>query len=242
MRKYIKLILVLLIISLALTSCSGGGVALDKNEVFQISSGTLELTVGTQQKISAKSNLTDTPNVTWQSANPTVATVDENGVVSALSIGTSTISAKSENGSIKYCVVNVIGEKYEFDQLVEFTIQNLPKTVKYYSKHTGKLITECVIEKFSLKTYEQSGAYIVYIILEGTKTYDADGDDAKNPIFISTSLYRENGENCNVNNFKKDMTVKVGDSFSITLDPFQVLISYENKRTLELKIDDVIEQ
>ena len=242
MKKYIKPILLLVLVSLCFSSCTGTGEPVSTNEVFQISSATLDLNVGVEQKLTAKSNINPDPQVLWTSSNPTVATVSEDGVVAALAIGTTVISAKSELGSIKYCVVNVVPEKYDFDKLVEFTIRDLPTTVRYYSKYTGKLISEYVIESFSLQTYDQGSSYIVYVELHGTKTYDIDGENGTNPILISTSLYREGGEDCNVHNFKKETSIKVGESFTVTLDPFQVLISYEKARELELKIDALIEQ
>lgn len=50
---------------------------------------------------------TDNKSLTWISSNPTVATVDKNGVVNALTIGETIISAESINGKIATCKVNV---------------------------------------------------------------------------------------------------------------------------------------
>ena len=41
----------------------------------------------------------DNKIVVWESSNPTVATVDQNGLVSALSVGTTTITATAQDGS-----------------------------------------------------------------------------------------------------------------------------------------------
>lgn len=47
------------------------------------------------------------PRVTWASSNPWVAEVDNNGYVTANSVGTATITAKSSNGKTASCTVTV---------------------------------------------------------------------------------------------------------------------------------------
>ncbi|MBQ9298020.1 MAG: Ig-like domain-containing protein [Clostridia bacterium] len=47
-------------------------------------------------------------NVTWSSSNPSVAKVDQNGLITAVNYGTATITVKTEDGKIeKTCVVEV---------------------------------------------------------------------------------------------------------------------------------------
>lgn len=242
MKKYIKSVLVLLILALLLSSCESTVTPPQTSEVLQISSTTLNLNVKQQQRLTVKSSLTASPSINWTSVNPSVATVDQTGLVIAVALGTTTIVAESENGTAKYCVVNVIPREYTFEELVNLEINNLPQTVRYYNKQTGELISEYVISSFSLKTLKYGSNYAVYVIIEGIKTYDKDGENATNPILVQTSLYREGGENCNINNTVKDTGTKVGETFELTLPPFEVIISYENKRELEIKIDSVVEQ
>jgi len=54
-------------------------------------------------------NATD-KSLTWTSSNPTAATVNQAGEVTALTIGTTTIRATAKDGSDKYdeCVVTVV--------------------------------------------------------------------------------------------------------------------------------------
>ena len=49
-----------------------------------------------------------TSSITWTSSNDKVATVDENGVVTAVGVGTAYITATLENGNSAVCTVNVI--------------------------------------------------------------------------------------------------------------------------------------
>ncbi len=242
MKHYIKSALVLFLVLLLLTSCAQNGTDTGKSEVLQISSTTLKMNVGHTQTLTVKSNLSAAPAIKWTSAAPDVATVDENGVVSAISLGTAVIVAESESGAVKYCVVNVVEREYAFEEFVEFSVANLPLTVKYYNKQTGELICEYIISSYSIRTPKNGGNYGVYITLEGTKTYDKDGPDATNPVIIMTSLYRENNTNCNVNNSKKNTNLKEGESFRFTLDYFEVRPNYERKLPLELRIESVIEQ
>ncbi|MDE7334997.1 MAG: Ig-like domain-containing protein, partial [Muribaculaceae bacterium] len=47
-------------------------------------------------------------SVTWSSSNPAVATVDANGLVTAISVGNATITATSANGLTATCAVSVV--------------------------------------------------------------------------------------------------------------------------------------
>lgn len=51
---------------------------------------------------------TDDKTIVWSSSNKSVATVDENGIVTPHSIGTATITAKATNGMKAYCTVNIV--------------------------------------------------------------------------------------------------------------------------------------
>ncbi len=77
------------------------GITLNKSE--------LELTEGDTFELIATitpENATD-KTVTWKSSDPAIATVDEKGVVTAVSAGVATIYASSSNGLTAECVVTV---------------------------------------------------------------------------------------------------------------------------------------
>jgi uncharacterized protein YjdB len=78
------------------------GVTLNKNS--------LTITAGQEETLIAVITPTDATrqNVTWRSNNTTVATVDENGVVSALSVGTAVITVRTQDGGkTDQCTVTV---------------------------------------------------------------------------------------------------------------------------------------
>lgn len=242
MRKYIYPLLLISLCLFLFTSCSDGTADENAVEVLQISSSTLDMNVGHVQKLTARTNLSTSPSVAWISKNPNIASVDSNGVVTANALGATVVIARLESGVEKYCVINVVPRAYTFDELVNLTVKDLPLTVRYYSKYTGELVTEYVINSFSLYTPKYGSNFAVYITLEGVKTYDNDGENGTNPILISTSLYREKGENCDINNYCKNTTTKVGESFKITLDPFEVILNFDKARELELRIAPEIVQ
>ncbi len=70
----------------------------------------MTLLVGQSDKLTATvspENVTD-KTITWASDNETIATVDENGLVRALGVGSATITASTENGLTATCEVTVL--------------------------------------------------------------------------------------------------------------------------------------
>ena len=75
-----------------------------------ISSTSATLEVSQTKKLTATvspSNATN-KNITWSSSKPTIASVDQNGTVTALKTGTTTITAKSNNNKTASCTITVI--------------------------------------------------------------------------------------------------------------------------------------
>ena len=79
---------------------------------IQIDKTSVDLSVGDTFKPTVTfvpSNATN-KNISWTSSVPKVASVDNNGTIKALSVGTSTITATTEDGSLIVSVsINVIG-------------------------------------------------------------------------------------------------------------------------------------
>lgn len=86
---------------------------------------TLTLKIGTPEQLIATVNPenADEQNVVWASSNKTVATVDDSGNITALSMGTSNISA-TVSGKSDICVLTVVGKSVE-----SVTIDNAPTSL-----------------------------------------------------------------------------------------------------------------
>ncbi len=73
-------------------------------------------------------------NVTsWESSNPSVARVDDGGLVTAVSKGQASIKAKCENGKTYTCKINVKGYRFTIGQTVYFG-----KYEQDYNEYNGK--------------------------------------------------------------------------------------------------------
>ena len=92
------------------------GFAVDASGIT-LDNSVLELTVGQNITLSATitpDNTTD-KTVTWSSSAPTIASVDTNGKVTALAVGTATITATTSNGITATCTVTVVPQTGTID-------------------------------------------------------------------------------------------------------------------------------
>ena len=92
------------------------GFAVDTSGIT-LDNSILELTIGQNITLSATitpDNTTD-KTVTWSSSNPTIASVDNNGKVTALAAGTTTITATTSNGLTATCTVTVVPQTGTID-------------------------------------------------------------------------------------------------------------------------------
>ena len=71
--------------------------------VITLSQSDLAITVGDYAALIA----TGAENISWSSSDPAIATVDSNGNVAAIDIGSATITASAEGASSAVCVVTV---------------------------------------------------------------------------------------------------------------------------------------
>lgn len=79
------------------------GISLNKDTLEFTKSGTTETLIATITPANATNK-----SVAWSSSNPDVATIDDTGLVTALSNGTTTITAKTIDGNhMAYCTVTV---------------------------------------------------------------------------------------------------------------------------------------
>lgn len=115
---------------------------------LSISDSAVNLALNERRKISASIIPEDCANkmVIWASDNPEVATVNENGYVTAHKSGTATISAKTDNNIVKYCTVNV--QKTPFTDL----------TSKWYIPFVEKAYENGIMNGMTPSTFEPASS------------------------------------------------------------------------------------
>lgn len=112
----------------------------------------------------------DVPTLTWTSSDPTVATVAEDGTVTAVKIGSATITATTENGVSAEYKLNVVALEVPIEKIVVDTFLNLKiaKPVKF----TVSLLPTNTTETYTIKVDKPS---IVRLNNDGTLTPLKDG-------------------------------------------------------------------
>ena len=104
-------------------------------EGISINKDKLELKVGESNTISVAITPEDASNknIEWSSSNSKVATVNENGVVSAISEGTAEIKVITEDGKFEaVCVVTVKPASVPPVVIESISIKSLPNKISYY--------------------------------------------------------------------------------------------------------------
>ena len=114
-------------------------------EVTGVSLKITSITMNVEKTLNLKSRLTITPSnatnqtVTWTSSNPSVATVDSNGLVTTKAVGTAIITVKSNNGKTATCKITVTGGKVEVTGIslkITSITMNVGKTLNLKSRLT----------------------------------------------------------------------------------------------------------
>jgi len=100
-----------LILSVCLSSCVGKEIFIDPGSII-LSKSELTLLIGTEETlvVTIEPNLTENEYVTWNSSRNSIATVDQNGKVTAVGVGTATITATIANSITATCAVIVEGK------------------------------------------------------------------------------------------------------------------------------------
>lgn len=112
----------------------------------------------------------DPPKLTWQSSDPDIATVSEDGTVTAVKIGTATITVTAENGVSAEYKLNVVALEVPIEKIVvdSFLSLKIAKPVKF----TVSLLPTNTTETYTIKVDKPS---IVRINNDGTLTPLKDG-------------------------------------------------------------------
>jgi len=87
-----------------------------------------------QQKLSIDENLSENSNVNWSSSDSTVANVDSNGLVTALSKSNTKLSVTYSNGLIEFINILAIEDASDYRLAINLKKgQSRRLTINYYA-------------------------------------------------------------------------------------------------------------
>lgn len=128
--------------------------------------------------------------IIWSSSDESVATVDSAGRVTAISSGACLINADIEGVSRAVCKVSVSGEDItDLSSIVSVVVEGVPLSYdrKNYDGNTevsGEITSYDISRELTL-----DGRMTVTVKLRGKKTFDIEGAEGDNPIYLKAALY-----------------------------------------------------
>ncbi|WP_286904455.1 Ig-like domain-containing protein [Clostridium sp. UBA1652] len=169
----------------------------NSNEI-SLNKTSLNLNIGQTDDLLAtvKPDNADNKSVTWSSSDESIATVEENGKVTAIKEGSVTITAKTADGTnlTATCAVNVITN----NEIV--TVESEKDKLALNSEFTTDIVLHNVkniyAEDFTVAYDKDVFEYIGYEDVEGLKVFKEIKDTDNGKLrFIVASLGEENGIN-----------------------------------------------
>ena len=173
------------------------------------------LEVGETHKLNAvstPSSASDDIPLTWSSSDASVASVDSSGRVTANGEGACFIYADVKDFLRAVCEIRVGGD-YEADlsELVDISVRDLPKSFERKDVN-GKVITGIELTSYEVQRELTADGVTVTVLINGTKTYDHEGEDAENMVRVFMNLFMEEDQHCARWTLKTN-SVSVGEEF-----------------------------
>ncbi|MCC8051025.1 MAG: Ig-like domain-containing protein [Clostridiales bacterium] len=150
-----------------------------------LSSSTLTLEDGDSSTLSATISPSNATNqtVTWTSSDPSIATVNASGRVTAISCGTATITAQVGNKTAT-CEVTVYVP-------VNISLPEVPVSICKYSSSL-RLQKMCKVTDVWYEVSKSGSQYYYKIYISGEKLYDSSGSSISSSCPIGYKIYDEN--------------------------------------------------
>lgn len=142
------------------------------NEII-LGSEAFELEIGNTYQLTAtvKPENTTDKTITWSSSNSAVATVTDEGLVTAISVGSTTITTTCGEVSAECTIIVIAEDDAEDDALtppstrIEIVMEDQDATVSVYTMGGVLIKKDCRVE--DLKTLAKG----IYIIVSGKESY-----------------------------------------------------------------------
>lgn len=143
-------------------------------------------------------------SVTWKSDDESVATVDENGVVTAKAHGMTLVSATLANGREACCIV-----------YVDCNATVIDKDVNVYASPTSTSANGKIYRGYALKVTSDN----VYTDASGNKMLAVMGYNNKGALVsgyvLAENVYRQDRNVSKISFVKNDLTLKVNDKYTV---------------------------
>ncbi len=143
-------------------------------------------------------------SVTWKSDDESVATVDENGVVTAKAHGMTLVSATLANGREACCIV-----------YVDCNATVIDKDVTVYTSPTSTSTNGKIYRGYALKVTSDN----VYADASGNKMLAVKGYNSKGSLVsgyvLAENVYRQDRNVSKISFVKSDLTLKVNDKYTV---------------------------
>ncbi len=195
---------------------------LSEQEIILNVDGTYKISANGKYKLNVLHK--DNTEFTYESANPDIATVDENGIITAVSVGTTRINSKDDFGKVCSIIVKVLPEGLSHAPAIEggdgFAIVTDGKGLMYIfgnNEHTKSSDVPLIVnDSLSLKTVKAGDDFVVAINYDGTVwTY---GDNSNGQLGIINVSNKDQVNQINANQIKNVTQVDAGSKHAIALD------------------------
>lgn len=176
------------------------GIELDMTEAEMLIGDTLTLTH------TLKPSVATDKSVTWKSSNPSIATVSEEGKVTAVAVGETTITVSSLNGKTATCKISVR------DIVVD--MPNFPMELFYNAQH-NKVAIYMMMEGVDYTfTQTASNKGNLLLMFNGELTYAGDGHGGYTYPNFGWRLYNSSGVQVAEGIAQSDEALAVGSSIA----------------------------
>ena len=164
----------------------------------------LELETGESHTLSALLNPASASSVfpvVWSSSDPEVAKVDQSGNVLAVGEGHCLITAEIPGFLRAVSEVTVsmpavdVDEDEDLSLLVDASVRGVPGS--FDCKDTlGRILSSFELSSYDVTRELTADGVTVTFLIYGVKTFDAEGENATNPVGIDMDLFMEDDEFC----------------------------------------------
>ncbi len=172
MKKYIGILLTIAAFVFSLTGC--GGDEEDFSEQAQLSHTALSIQMGETAELSVLNYAGD---VKWSSNEEAICVVSEQGVVEAISIGSSAITATLDDGDLKTCIVSVQPGSSQIQSMKLTSLYSDANdiTVNYTDSNSVLLKAVCVPDVPEKLVWSSSDERIAQVDANGNVTVYGNG-------------------------------------------------------------------